>query len=143
MSLPVLVAMVVVGVSAIVIAVHLTGGTARAVLADAAAARTRFLVDYPDEEIAAVYLTGDRTAAFLELANGHVGLVHTIGDSFFTRCLTPADVKSMSRDGTTALALRLHDFTWAGDVFHFADEETRSRIEMLFAPHGPNERRAA
>lgn len=49
MSLPVLVALVVFGIALSVAAVHFTGGTRTATLADADQALSRFAQDFPDE----------------------------------------------------------------------------------------------
>ena len=47
MSLPLLVAMVVAGIGAIVAAIHFTGGTRRVTLVDAEHAAGRFREDFP------------------------------------------------------------------------------------------------
>ncbi|MBZ9738306.1 MULTISPECIES: hypothetical protein [unclassified Mesorhizobium] len=121
MSLPVLVAIVVLGIALSVAAVHFTGGSRKARLADAAQARERFAQDYPDEEVTAVRLTSDGQAAFLELGRGRLGIVQVIGDCFLTRVVAPGDVAALTSDAANAITLRLADFTWKGGRFTFAD----------------------
>ena len=121
MSLPLLVAMVLVGISAIVLAIHLTGGTRRAVLDGAEEAARRFAEDFPEEPVAAVRLTASGAAAFLELAHGRIGLVQSFGDRFLTRVVAPADVIACRRIGNETLSLRLADFTLSGGIYTFSD----------------------
>ncbi|TGQ41979.1 MULTISPECIES: hypothetical protein [unclassified Mesorhizobium] len=122
MSLPVLVAIVVFGVALSVLAVHLTGGTKTATLAGADQARNRFAEDFPDEMATGVRLTADARTAFLDLGRGRSGIVHSVGDCFLTRIVTPRDVAALSVDGAGAISLRLADFTWKGGRFTFADK---------------------
>ena len=56
MSLPVLVALVVVGIALSVAAVHFTGGTTIATLANADQALARFAEDFPDEKPSAAMM---------------------------------------------------------------------------------------
>ena len=121
MSLPFLVAMVVAGISAIVAAVHFTGGTRRVRLGGPEEAVKRFREDFADEPVAAVRLTASGDAAFLELADGRTGLVHSFGDRFLTRIISPADVVTCQRVGDAGVALRIADFTFSGGIYHFAD----------------------
>lgn len=121
MSLPLLVAMVVVGISAIVLAIHLTGGTRRAFLGSAEEAARRFAEDFPEEPVAAVRLAASGDAAFLELTRGRLGLVQSFGDRFLTRVVAPADIIACRRVGNDTLSLRLADFTLSGGIYTFAD----------------------
>lgn len=121
MSLPLLVAMVVVGISAIVLAVHLTGGTRRARLANAEEAVSRFADDFPEHAPGAVRLTTAGSAAFLDLTGGRTGLVQSFGDRFLTRIVSPADVIACRRIGDATVSLRLADFTLSGGIYEFAD----------------------
>ncbi|RWD88668.1 hypothetical protein [Mesorhizobium sp.] len=121
MSLPVLVVLVVFGIALSVAAVHFTGGTTTATFATADQALARFAEDFPDEKPGAVRLTSDRQAAFLELASQRCGIVHSIGDCFLTRIVTPRDVLALVREGSV-VSLRMDDFTWKGGRFAFANE---------------------
>ncbi|RIK86898.1 MAG: hypothetical protein DCC69_06290 [Hyphomicrobiales bacterium] len=133
MSLTLLVVMVVVGVAGVVVAVHLTGGSVRARLADADAARSRFAVDFPDLDIARVHLTADGDAAFLALGDGRVGIVKAVGDRFLTRAVAGADLSGAPRATDSTLVLRLRDFTWPGGVFTFAGPDEARAVERLLA----------
>ncbi len=134
MSLPVLVVMVAVGIAAIVIAVHFTGGTRTAVLADAEAARQRFAVDYPGEKSGAVVLTRNGGAAFLELAADRIGIVQAVGGHFLTRIVTPAEILRVKPAGSAALQIMLADHTWRGGRFEFADQGEAWRLAGRLAP---------
>ena len=121
MSLPLLVAMVVAGIGAIVAAIHLTGGTRRVRLGDAEHAAGRFREDFPEEQVGEVRLTAPGDAAFLDLAGGRLGLVQSFGDRFLTRIVTPADIIGCRRIGEGAVSMRLADFTLTGGIYTFAD----------------------
>ena len=128
MSLPVLVAMVVVGISAVVAAVHLSGGSAMARLTGADQALQRFVADFPDVTARAVVLTEDSGTAFLLLDSGSVGIVRGIGDKFLTRVVTAADVADVTTRDDRIISLRLRDFTWKGGDFRFVDAEAADAI---------------
>lgn len=136
MSLPVLVVMVVVGIGAIVLAVHLTGGTRDAVLQDAEGARQRFAIDYPGAMARAVVLTRDRRAAFLELQDGATGIVRAFGGHYLTRLVTPGDILRVEPAGEAALLVMLNDHTWRGGRFEFADHGDARRLAARLSP-GP------
>ncbi|GAA2822646.1 hypothetical protein EDC40_105345 [Aminobacter aminovorans] len=128
MSLPVLVAMVVVGISAVVAAVHLSGGSAMARLTGTDQALQRFVADFPDVTARAVVLTEDSGTAFLLLDSGSVGIVRGIGDKFLTRVVTAADVADVITRDDRIISLRLRDFTWKGGDFRFVDAEAADAI---------------
>lgn len=122
MSLTLLVVMVVVGIAAVVAAVHMTGGTVTAAVQDADAARRRFAEDFGDVNVADVWLTEQRQAAFLALDDGRTGIVSAFGDRYLTRIAATGDpAMKIERDGCT-VRIRLNDFTWQGGAFTFADE---------------------
>jgi type II secretory pathway pseudopilin PulG len=128
MSLPILVAMVVVGISAVVAAVHLSGGSARARLAGADQALQRFATDFPDVTAHSVFLTEDGDTAFLQLDNGAVGIVHGLGDKFLTRIVSSANVADVTARDDRTVSLRLRDFTWKGGNFRFTDSEAAGAV---------------
>jgi hypothetical protein len=134
MSLPVLVAIVAVGIAVIVLAIHLTGGSKAALIDGAAQAKARFLEDFPNERVVDVRVTTDRKSAFLELAGGDTGLVHSIGARFLTRCLAAEHVASVRRTGDAGLLLRMADFTFGGGRFEFADAAMADRVASLLRP---------
>ena len=142
MSLPVLVALVAVGITLTVFAVHWTGGSRLAVIADEAQAQARFSDDHPDHRVEAVHITVDRADAFLLLVDGRVGIVHRVGDMFLTRTVSAADGLHPEVKGAS-LGLAFDDFTWRGGTFVFRSEsEARGIAQMLSAADG-NDRKAA
>ncbi|MBZ9710503.1 hypothetical protein LB543_27780 [Mesorhizobium sp. ESP7-2] len=132
MSLPVLVAIVVLGIALSVAAVHFTGGSKMATLTGADQAIGRFAEDFPDEIAIAVRLTADSRSAFLDLGHGRTGIVHGIGDCFLTRIVTPGDVIVSNADETNTIQVRLTDFTWKGGRFRLAsDVDARALLNAL------------
>jgi hypothetical protein len=139
MSLPILVAMVVVGITAAVLAVHLTGGSVKARLAGPDQARGRFAEDFPDEAVSAVHITSDAGTAFLELAQGRVGIVQVLGDKFLTRIVAPKDIARINGAGST-VSIDLNDFTWGGGIFSFADEAIAGAVLRALDTRQPTEK---
>ena len=135
MSLPVLVVLVVFGIALSVAAVHLTGGTMTAELAGADHALQRFAEDFPDEKPAAVRLTADRRAAFLELGSARTGIVSSIGDCFLTRIVTARDMLALTVDDPLTISIRPDDFTWKGGRFAFADEADAKAVAAALQDH--------
>lgn len=133
MSLPVLAALVVVGVGMIVAAIHFTGGSRGASLDTPGAARERFAIDFPNLAIGRTHVTLDRRSAFLELADGRIGLVHAVGARFLTRLYGPMDVASLRRSGPSAILIRFSDFTFPGARFEFENAADADRVAQLFS----------
>lgn len=134
MSLPILVAMVVIGITAAVLAVHLTGGSAKARLAGPDQAQNRFAEDFPDEEVLAVRLTSDAETAFLQLRDERMGIVQVFGDKFLTRIATPKDIARIEAPGQTVISIGFSDFTWGGGEFRFADEDAAGAVMRALKP---------
>jgi len=109
MELPLLAALVVGGVTAVVALTVLLGWSASATL-DATAARARFLLDFPDARIVELRLGDEGRAALLQLDDpiGSVGLVAVLGDRTFTRRLTGAGVRRVLEDDA-GLTIHLRD----------------------------------
>lgn len=127
MSLPILVALVVGGISLIVLAIHLTGGTRNAALQTAAEAVARFTADFPEEIVSRAVIAGDGLSAFLELTGGRTGIVQSVGDRFLTRIEAPGDVV-VEKTAGSGLRLRTHEFSWAGGIYDFDSAVTRDEI---------------
>ncbi len=111
MPLEFLAIMVAIGLALVIGAVHLSGLSRPARLADVDQARARFLLDYPDETVGEIVLGKDGNAAFISLSQGRIGLVHAMGDRFVTRILERRVVRAVERDGGEAVVLKLDDFT--------------------------------
>ena len=133
MSLPVLVAFVLVGISLVVAAVHLTGGSRVADIDDEGHARRIFALDFPDELPEEVMITADRHSAFLPLGSGRIGMVQSFGDGFFTRVATAEDVAAVGLREQGAISIRFRDFTWTGGHFRFVEEGKAARIAAVLA----------
>lgn len=146
MPLPMLVAIVAGGIALVVLMVHLTGGSGVAAIESEKQARDRFATDYPEAETVRCILSADRRDAVLELADGHVGLVHAIGSNYLTRFVSrgemTADV-SASEAGVVNLVTR--DLTWPRAHMTFEDNETAREVAGLFAAElaGPAQQQAA
>lgn len=133
MSLTLLVVIVVAGIAGVVAAVHLTGGSALARLADEAAALERFARDFPDLRVRSVHRTQGGDAAFLALDDGRVGVVAAVGGKFLTRVVAGSDLAGAPRASRATVAMRLRDFTWPGGIFSFADAEQAEAVTAMFA----------
>ncbi|QND51441.1 hypothetical protein HB779_05650 [Phyllobacterium sp. 628] len=134
LGLPVLIGMIVIGISVGVFAVHLAGGSNRPQLQDDAQTISRFLQDYPESRIGNIVYSQDRRTAFFALPGNHVGLVHGVGNKFLTRSVTHSDVMSVEAAGPAMLKLRLHDITWPRPVFSFASETDRNTVIKWLTP---------
>ena len=83
---PSLLAGVVVGGVGLTVALtHLTGGSQTATLRDPDHARERFALDYEGVGVREVFLSDDRRAALLVLADDGAGLLFSFGDAFVAR----------------------------------------------------------
>ncbi len=134
MPLTVLVAVVAGGIALVVLAVHLSGGSRVAEIADTDAALDRFMIDYPEVDVLRCILSSDRRDAVLELADGHVGLVHAVGSKYLTRFVNRGEmaaVASAAEDG--GVDLNTGDITWPRAHMRFADSETARTVADMFA----------
>ncbi|EHK54870.1 hypothetical protein [Allomesorhizobium alhagi] len=131
MSLPVLVAIVAVGIALAVAAVHFTGGSRQASISSKDEALQRFRIDFPAENADAVRLTLDGKVAFISLHGAGTGIVGVIGDKFLTRIVSARDIKGLKLAGNK-VSIRFRDFTWPGGDFVFAEpSEAREVAEAL------------
>ncbi len=136
MGLPILVAIVVIGITATVLAVHFTGGGKRARIADEEAARAIFRTDHPDILLGDVALTRDAQSAFLALPGDGIGVVHVLGDGYLTRVFSRKDVGRAAFNEPATVSLRFRDFTWTGGNFTFADATTARWVAAALEPAG-------
>lgn len=134
MPLTVLVAMVTIGVSLVVLAVHVSGGTRVARLHSADDARTRFAVDHPDAEMGRCLLSADGRDAVIELADGTIGFVHAVGSKFLTRHALRGEIRgSTGHDDPAKLVLATGDFTWPRATVSFESAAEASEAAALIA----------
>jgi hypothetical protein len=144
MSLPLLVAIVALGIALSVAAVHFTGGSKTATLARTDQALGRFAEDFPDEVATVVRMTADARTAFLDIGRGRIGIVHSIGDCFLTRIVTPQDVAVLNAGDVNTVSFRLADFTWKGGRFRFANAaDAQGLLKALEPQHSSSAREAA
>ncbi|HSO48521.1 MAG TPA: hypothetical protein VLQ68_11385 [Rhizobiaceae bacterium] len=128
MPLEFLAIMVAIGLALVIGAVHFSGLSRPARLADADQARARFLLDYPDEAIGEIVLGRDGNAAFISLSAGRIGLVHAMGDRFVTRILERRVVRAVEPDGSGALVLKLDDFTLPKERAVFTNSADAAKV---------------
>ncbi|PZV34989.1 hypothetical protein B5V02_28280 [Mesorhizobium kowhaii] len=138
MSLPLLVAIVALGIALSVAAVHFTGGSKTSTLTSAGQAQSRFAEDFPDEMATMVRLTADARTAFLDLGRGRIGIVHSIGGCFLTRIVTPRDVTALTAGDANSVSFQLADCTWKGGRFHFASATDAQGLLNALEPHRSN-----
>lgn len=136
MSLPILVALVTVGIALTVAAVHFTGGSKTATVVDVEHARQLFFADFPDERPAATHVTADRKSAFLALSGDRTGIVQSFGDGFFTRIVSRGDVAQITVREPGIVSIRFRDFTWTGGHFRFTDMAVARTIAAELEPAG-------
>lgn len=133
MSLPVLVAIVAVGIALAVAAVHFTGGSRQASISSEDEALQRFLLDFPAEKAEAVRVTLDRKAAFISLRSLGTGIVGVIGDKFLTRIVSARDIKSLKLAGNR-VSIRFRDFTWPSGDFVFPEPSEAQKVAEALDP---------
>lgn len=127
MSLPVLIGVVAAGIALIVVLVHLTGGSERAPLGTAEEVTERFRIDFPDAEVERCFESADGYEALLVLADGGLGLVHTVGSKSLTRHYKREALATMiSVKDDASLAFDAHEMTLPPVVIRFADARTRA-----------------
>jgi hypothetical protein len=128
MGLAILGIMVVVGVAAIVAAVHYTAPAA-AGLPDDAVLRDILLEDYPDVAPGQVIRSVDGHTAFVELGEGGIGIVRRMGGRHITRVL-PAGSAAARMEGEE-LVLRFGDVGWDGGRFAFESPDAAAAVARL------------
>ncbi len=124
MPLPILGALVVLGIGGLVLLVHLLGGTKRPRYEDEAAAAAAFTSDYPHAQIRRTMLADDRQAALFQLAEG-VGFAAPFGEGRLTRLLGPDDVSGVD-EGPMGLTIRLTDYTAPRLTVRMANADDRA-----------------
>lgn len=139
MGLVLLAVMVVAGVTGVVLAVHLSGGSAPARLDGAEAARRRFAVDFPDLEPGRIHVTATGDAALLALGDGRAGIVRAVGGKFLTRVVAGPDLAGEPQAEGATVRLRLRDVTWPGGDFTFdGADEAGAAARLLAALRRPD-----
>ncbi len=111
MTLPLLLLLVVIGVSLVVGAVHLAGGSKISALDDENSALERFSVDFPEFVSTKIVLASDHNVAVLiNDRSDNAGLVVVMGAHSLTRILDANFLNSVTRSDK-GLVLGLADMT--------------------------------
>lgn len=131
MPLEILLILVVGGVAAIAVLLHLTGRSDLRLLS-ADQARQAWLRQFPDSPIAQLTLAEDGHAALIQPEDGSapLGLVWSFGADTVARCLENVEMKTV-RQG---LYLRLADFSAPGVQLHLNGSEAE-HWQRLIAHH--------
>lgn len=99
-------------IAAIVGLVHWLGRSVKARLDSAEAAKSLFLVEFPDAKIAEIALTGAGDGALLALEDRRaIGLVAALGAHWLVRQIEPRSFGTASVTADGKIVLRLIDFT--------------------------------
>ena len=109
MPLPILGALVVLGIGGLVLLIHLFGWSKRPQYADEAEAAAALMTDYPNATIQQARLADDRRAALFLLSTG-VGFAAPFGEGRLTRVLNVEDIRRVD-EGRDGLTIRLTDYT--------------------------------
>ncbi len=109
--LPVLLGLVVGGLTVTTAPLHWMGWSETATLESAEAAAARFALDYPDHTVTEVVLADDAAAALLALEAGAIGLVAAVGDRFVVRTLQRGSLSAVHSD-PAQLLLHLSDIAF-------------------------------
>ena len=129
MPLHILGALVVIGISGVVLLVHCLKMDRAEAFADAAAAEAAFLADFPAVVIGEASLCDDARAAVMTTGAG-VGIVIRFGAGRLTRLLGPGDVRAVE-ERSGALRLRLADFGAPVIDLAFADDGKRAEMKRI------------
>ena len=138
MSLPILIFAVVIGVSLIVCAVHLSGSSLDFSVTERVAVE-RYREDFPEAHPKKTLVSVNRKAAVLLFDNG-VGLVAVIGDKFLTRWIEPGEAQ-VRRSGNV-LNIALNDVTWHGCSVQLPTESDAQLCETALANFEKREKSA-
>ena len=129
MSLLVLVAIVGFGIGLIVLLVHLTGGSQRPQLGDPDQVAERFRIDFADADIVRCFESADGYEALLLLADGSLGLVHTIGSKSLTRHYKRDEFATMiSARDDASLTFDGHEMTLPPITIRFDTADARGQV---------------
>lgn len=137
MPLPVLVVLVVVGISLVVACVWFLDLSKPARLADSGDARRQFAVSFPATKVEEVLVSADGVAAFLLLRGGRrIGLVEAFGARFITRIMRHGDIEPTDNLGEAGVKLHFADFSHPRGRYEFSNAEDRDRLLQWCATIG-------
>ncbi len=129
MTLPLLLLLVVIGVSLVVGAVHLAGGSKISALTDENSAIERFAVDFPEFVSTKIVLSSDHNVAVLiNDRSVNAGIVVVMGAHSLTRILDADFLNSVTRSDK-GLVLGLADMTLPVVDIMLSDTQVVEEIE--------------
>ena len=115
------------GIALIVLLVHWTGGSRRVPLGTPDQVAERYRIDFPDAEIVRCLESADGHEALLLLADGGLGLVHTVGSKSLTRHYErDAFAAMIGVHDEASLAFDPHEMTLPRLVIRFEAPERRA-----------------
>jgi len=132
MPLPLLALLVVAGISAVVLFVHLVGWSKPARFDGEADARTVLQAEYPDSQIETITLSDNKRIALAQRRDQPPALVHAFGDRFVGRDLSPDLINQVVEVGR-ALHFKFNDFTDPMITVAIADASARQNWLSTFA----------
>ncbi|MDQ7070277.1 MAG: hypothetical protein Q9M48_05995 [Rhodobacterales bacterium] len=107
MPLPILLVLVVGGIGAIALVLHMLGLSARRVFANESEAGAVWESEFPDDPARQVILSHDHHAALIDTVQGQRGIVWPMGADAAARYLIGATIRKTGK----GLNIRLPDFT--------------------------------
>ncbi len=130
MTLPLLLLLVVIGVSLVVGAVHLAGGSTTSLLLDEEKVLERFAIDFPEFTSTKIVVASDHNVAvLLNDRSAIAGLVVVMGAHSLTRILDTGFLNSVTRRDT-GLVLGLADMTLPVVGIVLSNEDDILEIEV-------------
>ena len=135
MELPVLVAIIVAGVSLVVLVLHVTGASAPRTLRHADDVIEALLQDYPDAMDGHVLVSADGMAGFVLLDHRKTGIVRVSGRHLATRLVNLAEIASATRDGSS-VTLHFRELGWSKLTAAMRDEKEAERLRAHADPSG-------
>ncbi|PHP67967.1 hypothetical protein CSC94_04645 [Zhengella mangrovi] len=140
MNTIVLVAMIVIGLSLVLLALKLSGSGKPRSLSGPGEALEFLRGDYPEVGDGPVVMAADGSSAVLLLPGGLVGIVRVMGRHVATRLVDRSGIASVSRTGPAVVSMAFAEFGWSAMTVRFADEETADRLVAHLGGNGKGRR---
>lgn len=85
---------------------------------------------FPDEPVRGVVLTADGKSAFLRLADGKTGFMHSMGRHYVTHLVPPGSVEVEASAGERSLVVRFRECSFKGGTFVFAKTDEAAEVSV-------------
>lgn len=132
MSLPVLLAAIVIGLFVVVVVLHSTGASRDVTIGNETTAIDAFREQYPFERVRRVLVDKTRETAFLELDGGGVGIVRVMGRNLVVRKVVPIEVSSITRTDPATVKLTFRDLAWSRVDAKFTTSDDAGAVMQMF-----------